>query len=508
MAFRKTVPLQKWEKLDDGGLSFEACFSSDRVDKQGEVIPQPVTQAAVERWAAKNLREMHKDEAVGKALDFDFRADGTSWLNGFVTSGAPNTVKKVEDGVLQMLSVAGSVKKQHKEVRNGKTVTVIDDFDLSEISLVDAGANPDAWISVAKAAGLEKALPPPKEGEEEEGKEKPEGDEEKPEETMPKEGEDGEPPAKPAEGEGKPPEAGAGLTDEQMAKIVDAVLTALQANAVAAPAAAPTAKVDGSQTYQVKLNGAGLLDPENVETVKAMKKALDAVDATPAPVQKTDNMAPIDIRTGLDALGILEGLRSVETYEVTEGTPEPPEQIKLLDAAIAAVKAFIASEAGELVEGEKPPADMSGITEKVANGAALRKFITEQGTRVSGLSEQTGTILKAVESLKADIGEARANRETPDRLEKIEKSLGVLGSLEEKLSILEKVDAGITQILSMPIPGNTPLRLVTQGALAKSDSTHAIRADALKTAAAGAPSQVREYLLREASAIERTYHNG
>ena len=481
MNFKRVVPIAKWEKLDDGGLRFEACFSSEAVDKQGEVVPQSATKKAVERWAARNIREMHKDEAVGKAIDFDFRADGTSWLKGFVTAGAPNTVKKVEDGVLQMLSIGGPTpKKMHKEMRGGKPVVVIDDFDLSEISLVDNGANPDAWISIAKAAGLEKALPPPKEGEEDEDKEKPEGEEEKPEETMPKEGEDGEPPAKPAEDEAKPVEAGAGLSDEQMAKIVDAVLTALQANAVASPAAAPTAKVDAP-----------------------------APEPKPAPeVRKTDGMAAIDIRTGLDALCILEGLRSVETYEVAEGTPEPPEQIKLLDEAIAAVKAFVASEAGELVEGEKPMADMAGITEKVASGAALRKLITEQGTRVSGLSEQTGTILKAVESLKADIGEARANRETPERLEKIEKSLGVLGDLAEKLSLLEKVDGVMNQILSWPIPGNTPLRLVTPGALAKSDSTHAIRADALKSAAAGAPTSVREYLLREASAIERTYPNG
>ena len=484
MNFKRVVPIAKWEKLDDGGLRFEACFSSEAVDKQGEVVPQSATKKAVERWAARNIREMHKDEAVGKAIDFDFRADGTSWLKGFVTAGAPNTVKKVEDGVLQMLSIGGPTpKKMHKEMRGGKPVVVIDDFDLSEISLVDNGANPDAWISIAKAAGLEKALPPPKEGEEEEeeeeGNEKPEGEEEKPEETMPKEGEDGEPPAKPDEDEAKPVEAGAGLSDEQMAKIVDAVLTALQANAVASPAAAPTAKVD-----------------------------TPAPEPKPAPeVRKTDGMAAIDIRTGLDALCILEGLRSVETYEVAEGTPEPPEQIKLLDEAIAAVKAFVASEAGELVEGEKPMPDMAGITEKVASGAALRKFITEQGTRVSGLSEQTGTILKAVESLKADIGEARANRETPERLEKIEKSLGAIGDLAEKLSLLEKVEKGIDQILSMPIPGNTPLRLVTPGALAKSDSTHAIRADALKSAAAGAPTSVREYLLREASAIERTYSN-
>ena len=104
-------------------------------------------------------------------------------------------------------------------------------------------------------------------------------------------------------------------------------------------------------------------------------------------------------------------------------------------------------------------------------------------------------------------GGREKDRETPERLEKIEKSLGILGDLTEKLSLLEKVDVGITQILSMPIPGNTPLRLVTPGALAKGDSTHAIRADALKSAAAGAPTSVREYLLREASAIERTYSN-
>ena len=125
MAFRKTVPLQKWQKLDDGGLSFEACFSSDKVDKQGEVIPQPVTQAAVERWAAKNLREMHKDEAVGKALDFNYAEDGTSWLKGFVTSGAPLTVKKVEDASGEVLSVSATVEKKHMDARNGRRVTVI-----------------------------------------------------------------------------------------------------------------------------------------------------------------------------------------------------------------------------------------------------------------------------------------------------------------------------------------------------------------------------------------------
>lgn len=472
MNFKRVVPIAKWEKLDDGGLRFEACFSSEAVDKQGEVVPQSATKKAVERWAARNIREMHKDEAVGKAIDFDFRDDGTSWLKGFVTAGAPLTVKKVEDGVLQMLSIGGPTpKKMHKEMRGGKPVVVIDDFDLSEISLVDNGANPDAWISIAKAAGLEKAFPPPKEGEEDEGKEKPEGDEEKPEETMPKEGEDGEPPAKPAEDEAKPVEAGAGLSDEQMAKIVDAVLTALQANAVASPAAAPTAKVDAPAT------------------------------ATPAPVQKTDGMAAYDVRSALDCLACMEGVRANEKYEVMAGEPEPPEQLKDLDTAISAWKRFIASESQELLEGAKPSADPMA-TEK------MQKFITEQGTRVSGLSEQTGTILKAVESLKADIGEVRANRETPERLEKIEKSLGAIGDLAERLGLLEKVEKGIDQILSMPIPGNTPLRLVTQGALTKSDSATATRIDALKSAAVGAPSQVREYLLREASAIERTYPNG
>lgn len=465
MNFKRVVPIAKWEKLDDGGLRFEACFSSETVDKQGEVVTQAATKKAVERWAAKNIREMHKDEAVGKAIDFDYRADGTSWLKGFVTAGAPNTVKKVEDGVLQMLSIGGPTpKKMHKEMRGGKAVVVIDDFDLSEISLVDNGANPDAWISIAKAAGLEKALPPPKEGEEEE---KPKGEDEKPEDTMPKEGEDGEPPAKPAEGEEPPPKEGAGISDEQMAKIVDAVLTALQANSVAAPAAAPTAKVD-----------------------------------SPAPeVKKTDGFAAYDVRSALDCLACMEGVRANEKYEVMAGEPEPPEQLKDLDTAISAWKRFIASESQELLEGTKPSADAMA-TEK------MQKFITEQGTRVSGLSEQTGTILKAVESLKADIGEARANRETPERLEKIEKSLGVLGDLAERMSLLEKVEKGIDQILSMPIPGNTPLRLVTQGALSKSDSANATRIDALKSAAVGAPPTVREYLLREASAIERTYPNG
>jgi hypothetical protein len=187
----------------------------------------------------------------------------------------------------------------------------------------------------------------------------------------------------------------------------------------------------------------------------------------------------------------MEGVRANEKYEVMVGEPEPPEQLKDLDIAIAAWKRFIASESQVLLEGVKPGADIMA-TEK------MQKFMTEQGRVSSGLSEQSGTILKAVEDLKAGIGEVRANREVAEKLEKFEKSLGVL----------EKVQKGIDQILSMPIPGNTPLRLVVPGALSKSDSPRAMQVDALKAAAVGAPQSVREYLLHEASAIERTYPNG
>ena len=70
MVFKKTAPILKWEKLDDGGLRFEAVFSSESPDSQGDIVLQSATQKAVERWKAKNLREMHEPIAVGKAIDF------------------------------------------------------------------------------------------------------------------------------------------------------------------------------------------------------------------------------------------------------------------------------------------------------------------------------------------------------------------------------------------------------------------------------------------------------
>jgi hypothetical protein len=67
---------------------------------------------------------------------------------------------------------------------------------------------------------------------------------------------------------------------------------------------------------------------------------------------------------------------------------------------------------------------------------------------------------------------------------------------------LAEIRKNVQKILAMPVPGRTPYRNV--GAITKAmEATPSRDADTLRKAAAGAPANVRDYLLNEAKAIER-----
>ncbi len=153
-----TAAIEKAEKQTDGSVRFEGIFSSEALDCQGDIVAKEATRKAVDGWVAKNLREMHQPIAVGKAIDFEFLPDGRAKLKGFVSAGAPDTCAKVMDGTLAGLSIAGPPPKKFETVKvnGGKTARRVLEYELSEISLVDNPANPDALgINILKAAGIE-----------------------------------------------------------------------------------------------------------------------------------------------------------------------------------------------------------------------------------------------------------------------------------------------------------------------------------------------------------------
>ena len=118
------------------------------------VFDSPVTDAsakAFERFRG-NIREMHQPLAVGKMVSFRKeklfdKSTGKEYsgvfVNAYVSKGAQDTWEKVLDGTLSGFSIGGNITKSVDEYNPTleKSIRVIKEYDLTELSLVDNPAN-------------------------------------------------------------------------------------------------------------------------------------------------------------------------------------------------------------------------------------------------------------------------------------------------------------------------------------------------------------------------------
>ena len=154
---RFSFPITKTEKTEDGRLLIEGVATSEALDCQGDILDYEGSKRAFAKWRG-NVREQHDPKkAVGKALEvIPDDESKTIAVRAFISAGAKDTQEKVLDGTLAMFSVGGGAPTKTKlEKVGGKSVRRVLDWPMTELSLVDVGANPDAAVSVLKAAGME-----------------------------------------------------------------------------------------------------------------------------------------------------------------------------------------------------------------------------------------------------------------------------------------------------------------------------------------------------------------
>jgi uncharacterized protein YukE len=134
----------------------------DNIDRQGDIVPSEASMKAFDKFRG-NIREMHDDKkAVGKLVSFkedSFYDQETGkiykgvFVSAYVSKGAQDTWEKVLDGTLTGFSIGGSVK-DYEDTYNedmDKSVRIIKEYDLFELSLVDNPANQYAnVISIEK----------------------------------------------------------------------------------------------------------------------------------------------------------------------------------------------------------------------------------------------------------------------------------------------------------------------------------------------------------------------
>lgn len=137
--------IAKMEAQDDGTVKVWGYASSEAVDSDGEVIAAEAMKAAIPDYMKFGaVREMHGSNAAGTAIEINVEDDGRTFFGAHIVD--PVAVAKVKTGVYKGFSIGGSVT-----ARDELNKSQITGLKLTEISLVDRPANPDAVFTCFKA---------------------------------------------------------------------------------------------------------------------------------------------------------------------------------------------------------------------------------------------------------------------------------------------------------------------------------------------------------------------
>ncbi|HFC6205942.1 TPA: caudovirus prohead protease [Neisseria meningitidis] len=137
--------IAKMEAQDDGTVKVWGYASSEAVDSDGEVIAAEAMKAAIPDYMKFGaVREMHGSNAAGTAIEINVEDDGRTFFGAHIVD--PIAVTKVKTGVYKGFSIGGSVT-----ARDDLNKSQITGLKLTEISLVDRPANPDAVFTCFKA---------------------------------------------------------------------------------------------------------------------------------------------------------------------------------------------------------------------------------------------------------------------------------------------------------------------------------------------------------------------
>ena len=131
------------QKVDDELRLVYGYASTEALDSQKEIVTRKAMEAALPKYMKfANVREMHKPSAVGIAHDAQIDDKGIYLTAKVVDQSA---WEKVKAGVYKGFSIGGRATSRDPANRN-----IITGLDLTEISIVDRPANPEAVFDFYK----------------------------------------------------------------------------------------------------------------------------------------------------------------------------------------------------------------------------------------------------------------------------------------------------------------------------------------------------------------------
>jgi len=145
-----------FSKVDAERRIVSGFATLDNVDRQNDIVTSEASVNAFKKFRG-NIREMHQPKAVGKMISFKedkyFDPETKKFYSGvyvqtYVSKGAQDTWEKVLDGTLSGFSIGGKMNKWDDayDEKMEKSIRVIKEYDLIELSLVDTPANQFANI--------------------------------------------------------------------------------------------------------------------------------------------------------------------------------------------------------------------------------------------------------------------------------------------------------------------------------------------------------------------------
>lgn len=132
-----------FSKIDEEARMVFGYATTETRDQQGEIVRLSAVEKALPDYMRfANIREMHQPWAVGTAVEAD--VDGTGfWLGAHIVD--EDAWQKVKKKVYKGFSIGGNVTARDPIDR-----TIISGLELTEVSVVDRPANPDAVFTVVK----------------------------------------------------------------------------------------------------------------------------------------------------------------------------------------------------------------------------------------------------------------------------------------------------------------------------------------------------------------------
>lgn len=139
----------------DGGrdsLVIEGTASTSELDRHGEIISASFWPDAIKSYRGTLLLNHNHDETIGKVTDVTADERGLA-IKAEIYRDCIDEVQwnRIERGLKAALSVGIRVKRAHVEERDERSILVLDEGELNEISVVTIPANPSAEFSIAKS---------------------------------------------------------------------------------------------------------------------------------------------------------------------------------------------------------------------------------------------------------------------------------------------------------------------------------------------------------------------